>query len=261
MAEQNTPPSTPTENAPKSPRKILLYLAILTTLIVLIILMLVKMNSLSKKLSEVEQISKSNDHQLIYLNQILGKSLEESPENISSSPLEIKDSLDAFEKLTILVSKVADLPIKPIDQSQPSQKISEPKVKSKNNVSVNAEMRWWSQIGQFVFDPLKEFLTNLVKIQVLDSSVDHLAMTAQSQAQLREELTIRLLTSRSLLLNGLVHQTSAEVVEITKIVQKNFAIQDKKTQLFLDNLQIITSDLDRLNKKISQKSLSLSEKK
>jgi hypothetical protein len=261
MAEQNTPPLTSTEKTPRSLGNFFLYAAILMILMALIILMLVKMNSFSKKLSEVEQVSKSNDHQLIYLNQILGKSLEESSENISSSPIEIKDSLEAFEKLTLLASKIADLPIKPIDQTPLAKTVSEIKVKSQNNPSVNAEMRWWAQVGHVVFDPLKDFLINLVKIQVLDSSVDHLAMTAQSQAQLREELTIRILTSRALLLNGLIHQTSAEVIEITKSVQKNFAIQDKKTQLFLENLQIITIDLDRLDKKASQKSLSLGEKK
>ena len=261
MAEQTTSPLPRPENAPNSPRKILFYLAILMALMGLIILIAVKMNAVSKKLAEVEQISKSNDHQLVYLNQILGKSLEESSENLITSPVDIKDSLDAFEKLTILVSKVADLPIKPIDQSPTSQNISETKVIPKNNPSVNAEIRWWSQIGHVVFDPVKVFLINLVKIQVLDSNLDHLAMTPHSQAQLREELTIRILTARSLLLNGLLHQTSAEVNEIVKSVQKNFAVQDKKTQSFLDTLQIISTDLDHLNEKAAQKSRSLGEKK
>ncbi len=261
MAEQTTSPLPRPENAPNSPRKILLYLAILMALMGLIILMVVKMNAVSKKLAEVEQISKSNDHQLVYLNQILGKSLEESSENVSTSPLDIKDALDAFEKLTILVSKVADLPIKPIDQSPPSQHVSETKVMPKNNPSVNAEIRWWSQIGHVVFDPVKGFLINLVKIQVLDSNLDHLAMTPHSQAQLREELTMRILTARSLLLNGLLHQTSVEVNEIIKSVQKNFAVQEKHTQSFLDTLQIISTDLDHLNEKSSQKSRSLGEKK
>jgi hypothetical protein len=261
MAEQTSPvlPSEKKESKPYG--KMLFYSSVLIIFTVLIVWMGVKINSLSQKLTEVEQLSKNNDHQLIYFNQILGKSLEPQNDNLATTTIEIRDSLEAFEKLTNLLSKVATLPIRPNDQVVPSQSIEEQKIKPKNTSSVNAEMRWWSQIGHFIFDPAKDFLLNLVKIQVLDSRVEQLAMTPSSQKQLKEELVMRLLTSRTLLLNGLVHQASLEVAEVKKIIEKNFAVQDKQTQFFLSELQMMTNDLEDLNKKTSQKNKLLGEKK
>jgi len=63
------------------------------------------------------------------------------------------------------------------------------------------------------------------------------------------------------LLNGLVHQASLEVAEVKKIIEKNFAVQDKQTQFFLSELQMMTNDLEDLNKKTSQKNKLLGEKK
>ncbi len=261
MAEQTSPVLPSEKKEPKSHGKVLFYSSILIIFALLIVWMGVKINALSQKLTEVEQLSKNNDYQLIYFNQILGKSLEPQNENSATATIEIKDSLEAFEKLTNLLSKVATLSIRPNDQVTPSQSVEEQKIKPKNSPSVNAEMRWWSQIGHFIFDPAKDFLLNLVKIQVLDSRVEQLAMTPFSQKQLKEELVVRLLTSRALLLNGLVHEATLEVAEVKKLIEKNCAIQDKQTQFFLSELQMIGNNLEDLNKKASQKIKPLGEKK
>jgi uncharacterized protein HemX len=110
-------------------------------------------------------------------------------------------------------------------------------------------MRWWSSIGQYVFNPIKNYFGQLIQVQVLDSSMDQLAMTELSHKRMREEILMRLLTARNLLLYGQIKMTSQEVLKVKSIVEKNYIPQDERTQTVMEDIAFILKNLQELEKK------------
>jgi len=91
----------------------------------------------------------------------------------------------------------------------------------------------------------------VVMIQVMDTSIDQLAMTGDEQHILRSELKIRLLAARQLLLNGLVRDTQRELVEIRRVVVNHFAVQQPSVKQFISSLDEIKNNLDKLPEALS----------
>jgi hypothetical protein len=232
---------------------------------VLVILLMIwggmKIYALMQQIKKIEALSATNSQQLINFNQILGRALDVQADNVNSSPLGIKASLEIFEKLNTLSNLVEQLPIRPFEQNQTLVASKTTQVSEDKKTPANAEMRWWSRVGNFVWDPLKSYLNQLVKIQVMDSSVTQLAMTDYSQKILREEILVRLLTSRTLLLNGHIKQTSQEVMMVKQLVEKNFLPNDVSTQKVKEEIELILKNLQELEKNVSSSRQEIGDKK
>jgi hypothetical protein len=220
----------------------------------------VKIYTLTQQIKKIQEVSATNSQQLINFNQILGHALDVQADNIHSSPIGIKASLEIFEKLNTLSNLVERLPIRPFEQTQTSTSKTLQVSEIKKN-SANAEMRWWARVGNYVWDPFKSYLNQLVKIQVMDSSVTQLAMTDYSQKVLREEILVRLLTSRTLLLNGHIKQTSQEVMMVKQLVEKNFLPNEVSTQKVMEEIDLILKNLQELEKKITSNPQEIGDKK
>ena len=220
-----------------------------------------KIYTLTQQIKKIEAVSVTNSQQLINFNQILGHALDVQADNVNSSPMGIKASLEIFEKLNTLSILVEQLPIRPFEQSSSSVVSKTKQVVEMNKTSVNAEMRWWARVGNYVWDPLKNYFNQLVKIQVMDSSVTHLAMTDYSQKVLREEILVRLLTSRTLLLNGHIKQTSQEILMVKHLVEKNFLLNDVNTQKVTEEIELILKNLQELDKNVSPNRQEIGDKK
>jgi len=233
----------------KNPTQNWLFMIGATLVVLLMIWGGMKIYSLSQQIKKIEAVSATNSQQLINFNQILGRSLDVQADNVNSSPMGIKASLEIFEKLNTLSSLVEQLPIRPYEQTPVTTELTKTKVEDVKKTAANAEMRWWGRVGQYVWDPLKNYFNQLVKIQVLDSSVEHLAMTDYSQKVLREEILLRLLTARTLLLNGHVNQTTQEVLTVKKLIGKNFLPNDLNTQKVMEEIEFILKNLQELDKK------------
>jgi hypothetical protein len=95
----------------------------------------------------------------------------------------------------------------------------------------------------------------------MDSSVTQLAMTDYSQKILREEILVRLLTSRTLLLNGHIKQTSQEVMMVKQLVEKNFLPNDVSTQKVKEEIELILKNLQELEKNVSSSRQEIGDKK
>ncbi|BDW10511.1 hypothetical protein PSHI8_05930 [Polynucleobacter sp. SHI8] len=245
----------------KNPAQNWLLMIGATLVVLLMIWGGMKIYSLSQQIKKIEAVLATNSQQLINFNQILGHALDVQAENVNSSPVGIKASLEIFEKLNTLSILVEQLPIRPFEQS-PSSVVSQAKqVVEMNKTSVNAEMRWWARVGNYILDPLKNYFNQLVKIQVMDSSVTHLAMTDYSQKVLREEILVRLLTSRTLLLNGHIKQTSQEVMTVKNLVEKNFLLNDVNTQKVTEEIELILKNLQELDKNASPNRQEIGDKK
>jgi hypothetical protein len=220
-----------------------------------------KIYTLTQQIKKIESVSATNSQQLINFNQILGHALDVQADNIHSSPIGIKASLEIFEKLNTLSNLVEQLPIRPFELNQSSVVTQTTQAREIIKTPVNAEMRWWARVGNYVWDPLKNYLNQLVKIQVLDSSVTQLAMTDYSQKVLREEILVRLLTSRTLLLNGHIKQTSQEVTTVKQLVEKNFLPNDINTQKVTEEIELILKNLQELEKNVSSSRQEIGDKK
>jgi len=234
---------------------------------ILIVLLMIwggtRIYALSQQIKKIEAVSATNSQQLINFNQILGRSLDVQADNVNSSPARIKASLEIFEKLNTLSNLIEQLPIRPYEQSQTSEesKVSVTRVGEVKNPSANAEMRWWAKVGNYAWDPLKSYFNQLVKVQVLDSSVTYLAMTDYSQKMLREEILVRLLTARTLLLNGNIKQTSQEVMTVKNLVEKNFLPNDVNTQKVTAEIELMLKNLQELDKNPSSNRQEIGDKK
>ena len=221
----------------------------------------VKIYTLTQQIKKIQEVSATNSQQLINFNQILGHALDVQADNVNSSSIGIKASLEIFEKLNTLSNLVEQLPIRPFEQNQTSAASKTPQVSEVKKTPANAEMRWWARVGNYAWDPLKSYLNQLVKIQVLDSSVTQLAMTDYSQKVLREEILVRLLSSRTLLLNGHIKQTSQEVTTVKQLVEKNFLPNDVNTQKVIEEIELILKNLKELEKNLSSSRQEIGDKK
>jgi len=248
-----------------SPFKNLVQHWLFTIGAVLVILLMfwggVKIYTLMQQIKKIEALSATNTQQLVNFNQILGRALDVQADNVSSSPMGIKASLEIFEKLNTLSSLIEQLPIRPYEQLQSSLESKTKQAGEANKTPANAEMRWWARVGSYVWDPLKSYLNQLVKIQVMDSSVTHLAMTDYSQKVLREEILVRLLTARTLLLNGHIKQTTQEVIRVKQLIEKNFLPNDVNTQKVMEEIELILKNLKELEKNISTNRQEIGDKK
>jgi len=260
MTEQNNKPldSTSTQTTKHSNRWG--YGIAIIVLMCLFIWFGIRINALTQQTNQIQEVTKTNSQQLINFNQILGRALDVQAENSPPSPIDIKITLEIFEKLNSLNSQVELLPIKPQEQN-PVQDNSRAVTSNAINPAVNAEMRWWSKVGQYVWNPLTNYLTNLIKIQTLDSNLEYLAMSPASQNIIREELRIRILTARALLLSGLIPQTTKEISQVKKILEKNFLPNDGSTQKTMEDIQAVLANLHELEKKNAQLALPAGDKK
>ena len=208
----------------------------------------------TKKVQLLEVTALNNDRQIGSFNQILGRSIDPNQADVMmNSPVEFKASIEAFQQLTRLLSEVHLLSANPLEP-QAKKSLIQPVATSKEGQakgSGNAEMRWWGQMLQHVWVPLKDFFQQVVMIQVMDTSIDQLAMTGDEQHILRSELKIRLLAARQLLLNGLVRDTQRELVEIRRVVVNHFAVQQPSVKQFISSLDEIKNNLDKLPEALS----------
>jgi uncharacterized protein HemX len=245
MLENNHAPENQSSQLMKYVVQVCVALLIGTT-----IFLSYRLNLASKKLAQVEQLSNTDHQQLKKFSDILGQALDAQETSNDPSPVDVKVSVEVFQKISQLIKQVDHLSMGPVNP----EKSSSGAIKSSELIKmppVNAEMRWWSKVGNFIFEPVKSYFTNLVKIQVLDNPVDKLAMTVNSQKLIKEELMLRLFSARGLVLHGLLHETVSEIDEVKKIVEVNFSAQDKNTQLFLEDVKLVLNDLDDLIKKRS----------
>jgi hypothetical protein len=86
-------------------------------------------------------------------------------------------------------------------------------------------------------------------------------MSPASQNVVREELRIRILTARALLLSGLIPQTSNEISQVKKILEKNFLPNEGSTQKTMEEIEIVLANLHELEKKNAQLVLPVGDKK
>jgi uncharacterized protein HemX len=131
--------------------------------------------------------------------------------------------------------------------------------KVKKNKNLNLKQKETNNLTVIHYN--LEPLDNLIKIQTLDSNLEYLAMSPASQNAVREELRIRILTARALLLSGLIPQTSKEISEVKKIVEKNFLPNDGSTQKTMEDIEIVLANLRELEKKNAQLVLPAGDKK
>lgn len=227
------------------------WLSLITVLVVIILLgisvfMGFRLLEMDKKIQSLETLTSKSSRQLTNLDQILGHSLESTKSQDGTlSPIEVKLTLGIFHRVNELLIDVSELhfmsaqSFENIASSPPSNIGTEPLKKS-----ANAEMRWWGQIFNQFLIPLKKYFTSLVKVQVVDTPVNELAMTRGSQLLLKKEITLRLLTIRQLVLNGLIPESVSEVEELHSQVAKNMDIDSANVKVFLGKLEQLKQDLD-----------------
>ena len=101
----------------------------------------------------------------------------------------------------------------------------------------------------------------MIKVQVLDSNLDQLAMTDYSQQLLKQEMIVRGLTARTLLLNGLLAPCKNEVQQIKASIEKNFLPNDSNTLQAMQEIDIILNNIRDLEKKSPPNQNSTGDKK
>lgn len=201
----------------------------------------------SSKVQALEELTVKNSRQLANLNEMLGRALDANKEDeVVIPPLNLKLSLEFFKHLNELLMQVNDLTFvntaDKISSAKPVVAVSPEATKR----TANAEVRWWrSFFNQFLI-PLQSYFSELVHVQVIDTPVTELAMTNASQALMKKELTLRLLTIRQLVLNGLSYEASIEMKEIHAITAKNFNVNDDQVKKFITNLDHLITELDRM---------------
>lgn len=220
----------------------------------------VRMNTLSQELKKLESLAKKNNQQLENFNQILGRALDVQTEQVASSPMQIKATVEIFERLNDVIARV------PLLQAAPSAQVQAPRLPvvapaPVNDKPLNAELRWWGQVGQYVLQPIQQYLTQLIQVRVMDSGLEQLAMTQHSQEALRNEIVLRILTARSLLLLGQTLTMHQEIVKVKKLIEANFIPQDTHTVYVLQELATIQKNMQDMNIKNVMTSSEIGDKK
>jgi hypothetical protein len=242
-----------------------LYAVVCLGIILLLVWGGLRINTLSQQIKKVEDISKTNSQQLINFNQMLGRSIDDQTLSTASSPADIKASIEIFEKLNSLIAQIELLNHQPEAQPQQPEQKNQSKLthdqSRSDKVPANTEMRWWSSLGQYVFNPIKNYFGQLIQVQVLDSSINQLAMTELSQKMMREEILMRLLTARNLLLYGQIKMTSQELLKVKSIVEKNYIPSDVSTQKVMEDIVFVQKNLHDLEKKNAATAIAIGDKK
>jgi hypothetical protein len=232
----------------KKPIKIGLGAFIALLVLAILIWGSLRLKNLAQELKKIDEVSKVNSQQLINLNQILGHALDVQAENATQSPLDVKASLEIFEKLNSLSFHINALKFKINEQTQKIEETKPPTLNKSKLTGVNAEIRWWQKMGNYVFTPIANYFHQMIKVQVLDDAVDTLAMTQASQQMLRQELVVRSLSARTLLLNGMIVPCKNEVQDIKSQIEKNFLPDDTNTQVVIEEIAFILNRLQDLEK-------------
>ncbi len=235
----------------KSPFSIGIQASVAAVIIFVLIWGGIRINTLNQDIKKIQEASQVNTQQLINFNQILGHALDIQAESVSPSPIDIKSSLETFEKLNSLILHLESLKtrINVNNQSELSLDQKTTNVEKKSASGANAEIRWWSKVGHYLISPLKDYFNQLIKVQVLDSNLDQLAMTDYSQQLLKQEMVVRGLTARTLLLNGLLVPCKNEVQQIKASIEKNFLPNDSNTLQAMQEIDIILNNIRDLEKR------------
>jgi uncharacterized protein HemX len=252
-SENNLPVNDNTDQLKSGPVKVSKSFIVLVVLSILLILSLgifstVMFNKNLSKIKVLEELTVKNSRQLANLNDLLGQALDANKEDeLVIPPLNLKLSLEFFQHLNELLEEVDSLTFinatadGSIDQAISTQVKPEPTKRT-----ANAEVRWWRNFFNQFLIPLKNYFSELVHVQVIDSPVSELAMTNTSQALLKKELTLRLLTIRQLVLNGLSHEASIEVKEVHANLVKNFDLNDNQVKKFIAKLDLLSTEIGKM---------------
>jgi uncharacterized protein HemX len=209
-------------------------------LVFLVILLGAKLRGLANQLDALE--SKSS---VALTTAIVKKDAAETDpvESVAQMKSEISKSLPLAQQLTVLIPQIAQLNINPQPLAQNPVKPNEQLAALKSTApAANAEMKWWRHVGDKFWTPIRNFFHDLVKIQVIDSNEgapQNLAISPASQQLLKQELRVHLLSARQLLLSGMHVQALDDVNQAHSLVVKNFAIQSKPVEQFVDELEKI----------------------
>ena len=208
----------------------------------------VQFNTHLTKIKALEELTVKNSRQLANLNELLGRTLDANKEGETTiPPLNLKLSLEFFKHLNELLAEVDHLTFSiSSDQSSPEKQTNPSILPESSKRTANAEVRWWKSLFNQFLIPLQGYFSELVHVQVIDSPVNELAMTNASQSLIKKELTLRLLTIRQLVLNGLSHEASIEVKELHAIAAKNFNITDDQVKKFITKLDLLVTELDKM---------------
>jgi hypothetical protein len=213
------------------------------------------------KVKALEEVTTKNSRQLANLNELLGRNLDANKEESGVLPfINLKLSLEFFKHLNELLASVDGLTFINLKSTTSIEKpnLVQPTLE-KSNRSVNAEIRWWSSFFNQILIPLKGYVTDLVHVQVIDSPVSELAMSPISQTLIKKEVTIRLLTIRQLVLNGLAQEALIEIQTLQAITNKNFNLTDDSVKKFTANLDQLVIELEKIKVSIQSNQKSLKE--
>jgi len=84
-------------------------------------------------------------------------------------------------------------------------------------------------------------------------------MSPISQTLIKKEVTIRLLTIRQLVLNGLAQEALIEIKTLQAITNKNFNLTDDSVKKFTANLDQLVIELEKIKVSIQSNQKSLKE--
>ncbi|MEI7531018.1 MAG: hypothetical protein WCK52_03715 [Betaproteobacteria bacterium] len=236
---------------------------IILTLVVIVLAglvtyLVVRLYSMGKQIQTLEISATTASNQLNNLNKILGKALDTDRVDTSQSSITLEKSLVVLKKVSDLLERVDALEIRPDEISRsPPVKTPKPKINSvlPKAELPNSEMFWWSIASQKVLSPLKEYFTDLVKIQIIDTPEIHqLAIDQVSQKLLKEELKMRLLTARQMLLNGWLKEASLELQIISNLVTKEFSAQNNNVIEYLQALSDARNEIQSIQASTLSKS-------
>ena len=217
-------------------------------LIILVVCLLVfgtyRLQTISSKLKNLESISETKKEHAI--SNVEGGDAQEE-EALSS----VKKYLPVARKISALSAKVNQLTFVPQVNAPVGSKTPESSsTKTQQSPPANAEIKWWRTVGDKLLTPVAEFFKGLIKIQVIDevekSPVGSVAMSPASQALVRQELKLYLLSSKQLILAGSPSDALNDLAEVKILLNKNFAIQSQGVASFTQALNDIEVDIRNL---------------
>ena len=252
----------PTENSSKTvdpaissrfSKNYLILGGVILTLLLLLIVMGAKLRGMASQLDALESKSSA----VLSSTQVLKESLSSEPsQSIGLTSAQLTKLLPLADQLSALVLKVPSLPMNPEPLAQNPVRSSEKTIVQKPQTPpANAEIKWWRQVRDRIWLPIRGFFQDLVKVQVIDgdsqtAAIEKIALTPATQQLIRQELRTYLLSARQLLLAGLTSQALTDLEHAQVLVRRNFAAQSKAIEQFIDQL-------DELEMQIKSTSINL----
>lgn len=218
---------------------------VIIVLVFLVIALGAKLHSMAKQLDVLESKSSA----VLSTTQVLKDSgTVESAERFGLTQAELAKVMPIADQISTLIAKISGLPFNPQPLSQnPVKPNAQPPSQKQQAPAANAEIKWWRQVRDRFWMPIRNFFHDLVKIQVIDTdsnAVDeNIALTPAAQLLLRQEVRLQLLSARQLLLVGLSRQASMDIARAQVLISKNFAAQSKSVEQFMDDLEKIEMQL------------------